>query len=121
MLNPSQKLGLLAMLQQKQLLPRSVPSQNLRWQKPNRVHHANHAIQMPVAALNHRALKYAAQSAVMTFGILPENHSARVAKSQAELEVPAIDMKRIAQLARRASTTTKHQLGHHAPVAMMHQ
>jgi hypothetical protein len=85
------------------------------------VHLANRATQMPAAEQNHRALKYAAQSAVMTFGILPENHSARVAKSQAELEVPAIDMKRIAQLARRASTTTKHQLGHHAPVAMMHQ
>ena len=109
------------MPQQKQPLPRSAPSQNLRWQKPNPVHHANLAIQMLAAALNHRAPKYVEQSAVMMFGILPENHSARVAKSQEELEVPAIVTKKNVQLAHRASTTMKHQLAHHAHVVMMHQ
>jgi hypothetical protein len=109
------------MPQQKLPLPRSAPSQNLRWQKPNPVHHANRAIQMHVVALNHRALKYAEQSAVMMFGILPENPSARVAKSQAELEVPVIVMKMNAQLAHRVSTTTKHQLAPHALDVMMHQ
>jgi hypothetical protein len=106
------------MPQQKQPLPKSAPSQNLRWQKPNPVHHANHAIQMLAAALNHRAPKYVAQSAVMMFGILPENHSVRVAKSQAELVVV---MKTTVQLAHLANTTTKHQLAHHEPVATMHR
>jgi hypothetical protein len=71
---------------------------------------------MPVAALNHRAPKFAELSAVMMFGILPENHSARVAKSQPEL---AVAMKTTVQLALHVSTTKKHQPAHHAPVVMM--
>jgi hypothetical protein len=106
------------MLPQKLLLPRSVPSQIPRWQRPNLAHLVNHAIQMLVAAPNHRAPKYVAQSAVMMFGILPENHSVRVAKSQAELVVV---MKTTVQLAHLANTTTKLRLAHRAPVAMTHQ
>jgi hypothetical protein len=103
------------MPQQKQPLPRSAPSQNLRWQKPNPVHHANLAIQMLAAALNHRAPKYVEQSAVMMFGILPENHSARVAKSQVD---HVAVMKMNVQLAHLASTTTKHHRVHHVLAVM---
>ena len=83
---------------------------------------------MRVAALNPRAPKFVAPNGVMTFGILPGNHSARVAKSQPE---PAVDTKTIVPLAHRASTTTKLQFAprahvvtmHHqvVPAAMMHQ
>jgi hypothetical protein len=107
------------MPQQKQPLPKSAPSQNLRWQKPNPVHHANLAIQMLAAAPNHRALKYAEQSAVMMFGILPANRSARVAKNQQVLAQLVIVMKMTVQLAHHASTTTTHRLAHRAPAAMM--
>jgi hypothetical protein len=71
---------------------------------------------MLVAEPNHRALKYVEPSAVMMFGILPANHNARVAKSQAELVVA---MKMTVQLAHRASTTTKHRPAHHARVVKM--
>jgi hypothetical protein len=55
----------------------------------------------------------------MMFGIPPENHSVRVAKSHQVHVVLAIVMKTIAQLVRHASTTTKHQLVHRALAAMM--
>ena len=108
------------MLPQKQLLPRSAPSQNLRWQKPNPVHLANHATQMPVVAPNFHALKFVAPSAAMMFGILRANHNVRVAKSQPELALLATVMKMTVQLAHRVSTTTKHLRAHHAPVVTMH-
>ena len=108
------------MLPQKQLLPRSAPSQNLRWQKPNPVHLANLATQMPVVAPNLRARKFAALSAAMMFGILRANHNVRVAKSQPELALLATVMKMTVQLARLVSTTTKHLRAHHAPVVTMH-
>jgi len=109
------------MLPQKQLLPRSAPSQNLRWQKPNPVHLANLATQMPAVALNLRALKFAAPSAVMMFGILRANHNVRVAKSQPELALHVVATKMNVQHAHLVNTTTKHQLAHRVPVAMMHQ
>ncbi|NCX79913.1 MAG: hypothetical protein EBW96_08455, partial [Actinobacteria bacterium] len=108
--NPSQKLVRLAMPQQKLQQPRSALSQNPRWLKPNLAHLVNLAIQRLAAALNHRAPKYVEQSEVMMFGILPENHSARVAKSHQALVAPATVTKMIVQLAHRASTTMKHQL-----------
>ena len=110
------------MPQRKLLLPRSAPSQNLRWQKPNPVHLANLATQMPAVAPNLHALKFVAPSAVMMFGILRANHNVRVAKSQPELALLATVMKMTVQLARRVSTTTKHLRAHHAPaVTMRHQ
>jgi ABC-type molybdate transport system ATPase subunit len=109
------------MLPQKQLLPRSAPSQNLRWQRLNPAHLANHATQTPAAELNLHALKFVAPSAAMMFGILQANHNARVAKSQPELALRATDMKMTAQPARHVSTTTKHRLAHRAHVVKMHQ
>ena len=103
------------MLPQKQLLPRSAPSQNLRWQKPNPVHLANHAIQMLAAALNHRAPKYEAPSAVMMFGILRANHNARVAKNQPELAQHAVVTKMIVQPAHHVHIKMKPQ-----PVLRVH-
>jgi len=108
------------MLPQKQLLPRSAPSQNLRWQKPNPEHLANLVTQMLVVAPNLHALKFVAPSAVMMFGILRANHNVRVAKSQPELALLVTVMKMTVQLARLVSTTTKHLRAHHAPVVTMH-
>jgi hypothetical protein len=119
--NPSQKLDLRAMLWQKRLLPRSALSQNLRQQKPNPAHLANHATQMPAAELNRRGLKFVVLSAAMMFGILRANHNARVAKSQLEHVPHAVVLKMIAQHARHANTTTRHRLAHHVPVVMMQQ
>jgi hypothetical protein len=73
---------------------------------------------MPVVAPNHRAPKYVAQNAAMMFGILPVNHSERVAKNQAD---HVAVMKMNVQHAHPASTTTKHPHAHHAHVVMMHQ
>ena len=108
------------MLPQKQLLPRSALSQNLRWQKPNPVRLANHAIQMHAAEPNLHALKFVAPSAAMMFGILQANHNAKVAKSQPELALSVTVMKTIAQLAHLVNTTTKHLRAHHALVVTMH-
>jgi hypothetical protein len=108
------------MLPQKQLLPRSAPSQNLRWQKPNPEHLANLVTQMLVVAPNLHALKFVAPSAVMMFGILRANHNVRVAKSQPELALLVTVMKMTVQLAHLANTTTKLRLAHHAPVVTTH-
>jgi hypothetical protein len=104
------------MLQQKLPLPRSVPSQIPRLQKLNPARRVNRVIQMLVAGLNRHAPKFVELSGVMMFGILPENHNARVAKNQPEL---AVVMKMTAQHAHHANITTKHRPAHHAPVAMM--
>jgi hypothetical protein len=107
------------MLPQKQLLPRSAPSQNLRWQKPNPEHLANLVTQMLVVAPNLHALKFVAPSAVMMFGILRANHNVRVAKSQPELALLVTVMKMTVQLAHLVSTTTTHLHARHVLAAMM--
>jgi hypothetical protein len=82
---------------------------------------ANLATQMRAAEQNPHELKFAAPSAVTMFGILRASRNARVAKSQQELALYAVATKMNVQHAHRASTTTRHRLARHVPVAMMHQ